>query len=394
MNMKKSDIIGSIVIIAVLVGGYFLLSKKSETKDSDTLTNNENKVHYSCRIGSIDAIYKETSVVLSLSDKRIIDLPQTRSASGIRYEQSSIVFVSKGENAFLEENGKTTYEDCVADAGGGPTTLGTSTFVDQGKTISFSYPKDFSVSGGGIGYTQSWRANATGMGMILAKATLPKSSQPQTNFSEATFTVGTSSDTKEVQDCLKPTNGEQIGTGTKTIGGVPHVKFTFSGAGAGNFYDTTSYRTLRGGNQCYSIEYTIHSTNIGNYSPDQGIKEFDKQKIVGELESIVSSFSFLSSKASVDSDSSIKGTIVGLSSVTPLSIVEDSRCHVGVQCIWAGTVKVRVRVTNGKSSVEDVVTLLEPKTIAGISVTLAAVSPEATDKVLKFSDYRFEFSTK
>ena len=31
-------------------------------------------------------------------------------------------------------------------------------------------------------------------------------------------------------------------------------------------------------------------------------------------------------------------------SITPLEIVEDSRCPVDAQCIWAGTFKLRVRV--------------------------------------------------
>ena len=77
-----------------------------------------------------------------------------------------------------------------------------------------------------------------------------------------------------------------------TIGSMKFTKITLSDAGAGNFYNTTSYRTIYH-NQCYAIEYTIHSTNIGNYSPDQGITEFDQTKIVPLLENMVQSFKFL-----------------------------------------------------------------------------------------------------
>ncbi len=356
-----------------------------------TTTDSNSVVHYLCKEGSIDVIYKESSIVLSLSDKRIIDLPQVLSASGLRFENGGIVFVSKGDDAFMEENGKTTYEDCIVDNSGKPAVSGNLVFTDQGNTISFLYPKEFSVSGGGVGYTKSWRTNTQSLGLVLAKLTIPKGAQLNTNLSEATFTVGTSSDPKQVEGCFTPTNGEQLGLGTKSINGAVYVKFTLSDAGAGNFYDTTSYRTIRN-SQCYSIEYTIHSTNIGAYSPDQGIKEFDKQKITAILETIVESFRFIGSP--VNPDDAIRDSIKS-TTVTPLEVVEDSRCHQGGQCIWAGTVKVKVRVVS-KSGVtaEDVLTLSQPKTIAGVSVTLISVSPEATNKKLVLSDYKFEFSTK
>lgn len=56
-------------------------------------------------------------VVVQLSDGRKFSLPQTLSASGIRYADSSgtIVFWSKGDTAFVEEgaNQTVTYRDCV-----------------------------------------------------------------------------------------------------------------------------------------------------------------------------------------------------------------------------------------------------------------------------------------
>jgi len=65
-----------------------------------------------------------------------------------------------------------------------------------------------------------------------------------------------------------------------------------SDPGAGNIYDTTSYKTIKN-NMCYAVEYTVHSTNINNYSPDQNIKEFDKVKIENILNEMVKSFRFL-----------------------------------------------------------------------------------------------------
>lgn len=55
------------------------------------------------------------SVLLNLSDGREMTLPQTISASGIRYANKgeSIIFWSKGKGAFMTENGQETYSSCV-----------------------------------------------------------------------------------------------------------------------------------------------------------------------------------------------------------------------------------------------------------------------------------------
>ncbi len=54
-------------------------------------------------------------VELSLGDGRNMTLPQTLSASGIRYASSdeSVIFWSKGEGAFIVERGVETYSNCM-----------------------------------------------------------------------------------------------------------------------------------------------------------------------------------------------------------------------------------------------------------------------------------------
>ena len=137
--------------------------------------------------------------------------------------------------------------------------------------------------------SMDWEMNAKQNGLLLAIVNVPRSYMPKTNFSEAKLTIGESSDTNAVKNCLADTSGGMNINGVPTtVSGYPFTKFTFEDAGAGNFYETTSYRSVLNGN-CYAIEYTIHSTNIGNYSPDQGITEFDKTKITNDLESIVKS---------------------------------------------------------------------------------------------------------
>src|SRR5262249_48569007 len=78
------------------------------------------RAHFSWPDGkAIDATFingTPGSVTLALSEGRKLSLPQARSGSGARYaaKNESIVFWNKGDTAFLEEAGKTTYGDCVA----------------------------------------------------------------------------------------------------------------------------------------------------------------------------------------------------------------------------------------------------------------------------------------
>lgn len=287
---NRNVLVGSVVVVlGVALWFFFFRTPRIEpvVPVADSVT------HYACRNGTIDAIYGDSSVMLATSDGRIVTLPQVVSGSGIRYEKDRLVFVSKGDNAFLEDEGKKVIDDCVIN-----NTLGIPSsdseeqvFIDQGKTITFLYPKKVLLSSAGIGYTPSWRVNTQTLGIVLAKLTIPKTTQPKTNFSEAVFTVGTSSDAVAIKQCLVATNGE-VAKGKTTINGISYAVTELGDAGAGNFYTTKSYRTLRN-DQCYVIEYTVHSTNIGAYSPDQGISEFNAASVVKDLEGIVQSFKFL-----------------------------------------------------------------------------------------------------
>ena len=286
-----------ILIAALLVVGLAYVVKQNmvatppvdTTNNPPTNTTQPVIATYFCTEGSIVATYNTGSVALALSDGRTLTLPQTVSGSGIRYEQGTAVFSSKGSNATFTENEKITFNNCLA---GTQTTLGDiNMFTDTSKQITFSYPKSLKLSSGEQGYTQSWMQNSDKLGLVLAMATMPKSYQPGTNFSEAKFTVGTSSDAAAVAACLTATNGGTK-TGTVVIQGEQYTRVTESDAGAGNLYDTTSYRTVKN-SQCYVIEYTIHSTQLGNYDPSQHITAYDKAKVTSVLEGIVKSFKFI-----------------------------------------------------------------------------------------------------
>jgi membrane-bound inhibitor of C-type lysozyme len=79
-----------------------------------------NRVRFTCdRAITIDATFYPTDdkfVDLVFSDGRHVSLPHAMSGSGARYarEDERLVFWNKGNTAFVDENGKTTIDNCVA----------------------------------------------------------------------------------------------------------------------------------------------------------------------------------------------------------------------------------------------------------------------------------------
>ncbi len=79
-------------------------------------------------------------------------------------------------------------------------------------------------------------------------------------------------------------------------------------------------------------------------------------------------------------------------SIRPLELIEDSRCPVGVNCIWAGTVKIKVVFMTKTGDINATLTLGEPFDTKTQRVTLTGVTPvkNAGDEIAP-GDYRFTF---
>jgi membrane-bound inhibitor of C-type lysozyme len=294
MTFRK--IVSYIVIIVFLVIiGYSVFHKTpaAVAPTPPVATKPISTANYSCDAGStIAASFSTNSASLKLSDGRSLVLPQIISADGAQYQQGSILFVTKGDQAFLQENGNTTYSNCIAGAAT-TSTNGLKTFTDSGNTFTFNYPQDFVLAGGGIGYSENWKTNTDGtLGLVLATIDTPTNYLPKTNFGDAKFTVGTSSDPKAVASCLTNNSGLGGTTTTTTINGVKYTVIFTQDAGAGNRYDTTSYRTVQNG-QCYAIEYTIHYAVLANYDPNSGVTDFGEAKVKATFDAIVQSLKFL-----------------------------------------------------------------------------------------------------
>jgi hypothetical protein len=78
--------------------------------------------------------------------------------------------------------------------------------------------------------------------------------------------------------------------------------------------------------------------------------------------------------------------------VTPQGLLEDSRCPIGVQCIWAGQVRVRVQIDSGLGTAHEEFTVGRTITTEAEAVTLVEVSPTPREGVeIAPADYRFIF---
>jgi hypothetical protein len=164
------------------------------------------------------------------------------------------------------------------------------------KGWSIAYPIDFPTNDSySAAPTQNWRQGMPGgSGAQLLALTIPKVFEPQTNFDDAVLTIGTSSDRNAVAQCLvaEPSDGPSGDTtSTAIINGIPFTVFHLTDVGAGNIYETTSYRTIHAG-QCWAVEYTIHSSEIGNYPASYGLQPFDAAKLDNVLDRIVGTFKF------------------------------------------------------------------------------------------------------
>jgi len=112
-----SLVIAIILYVAVFFLGFFLgMRYENAMATARQYENGAIKAVFACPDSkAVYAEFTKNKVSLVLSDGRELNLNQTISGSGARYANSdeSFVFWNKGNGAFIEENGVTTYEDCV-----------------------------------------------------------------------------------------------------------------------------------------------------------------------------------------------------------------------------------------------------------------------------------------
>lgn len=83
---------------------------------------------------------------------------------------------------------------------------------------------------------------------------------------------------------------------------------------------------------------------------------------------------------------------VGGPEVTPIAVIEDSRCPADVACVWAGRVRISARVDLGRGSEFHELTLGTPVPVADGALELVEVQPSkraSDERALAPHDYRF-----
>ena len=76
--------------------------------------------------------------------------------------------------------------------------------------------------------------------------------------------------------------------------------------------------------------------------------------------------------------------------VTPLKVLDDSRCPMEARCVWGGRLRLSVRVTTGAGSTLHELATDQPLGVADGRLVLDGVMPpRSTQRTLLPSDYRF-----
>jgi len=289
MNKIFKNIIWIGVAVVIIASAIWWFRQHRQDEKSSKMIN---KATFVCSEGkSIQAVFRRRSVRLKLSDGRDFTLKQAIAASGARYADSDerIVFWNKGNTAFITENDSTTYRHCVIK--GEDDLVNLEMFRDREARVVFRYPRVLQQYRSSVEDTSGWSYASTKRGNLVVQLRLGRSFQPKTNFAGATFSVGWSAEPEVVKSCLKPPMGMSIKSDTVLHNQTQFVRSRYGDAGAGNFYQTVQYRTLKN-NRCYSIEEMVHSMNIHNYPPKRGINEFDSTRVWKILNTAVSTFSF------------------------------------------------------------------------------------------------------
>jgi membrane-bound inhibitor of C-type lysozyme len=284
-----------IVLLTVITAGVLVWLSLRPSQNEMALVST---VSYLCRDGRmIEAEYYQGEQVkvdpgempvpngrvsLQLSDGRSLTVPQTISASGIRYANAdeSFVFWSKGNGAFiLENNAEQTYIGCVAlakDEGDLP-----NTYVDREGIFSVRYPAGYTLDDAYI-----YQELGPGQDIYGVKFIIPEFMAEGRNLSS--YDTGLAIELMpQAQDCnaalfLYLREGTQVETVTDNDVTYSFAKET--GAAVGNRYEEQVW-AMPGTNPCLALRYFIHSTSIDNY-PAGAVMAFDRDALMTQFDQI------------------------------------------------------------------------------------------------------------
>jgi membrane-bound inhibitor of C-type lysozyme len=224
------------------------------------------------------------SVHLELSDGRVLDLPQTISASGARYAgaSESIVFWNRGNGAFVTEQAgargenSQTYSGCITvgpDPGGLP-----EVYESGAAGFSIRYPRGYTVD-------PAYEYQALGPDTAIpgVKLTIAPAIAAGTNLAADSYLSVEQIERGESCTASRFVASGAAATAVTDAGTTYSVAHSMD-AGAGNRYEETVYALL-GSDPCLAVRYFIHYGVLENY-PAGAVRAFDRQGLLAQFDAI------------------------------------------------------------------------------------------------------------
>lgn len=281
----------AVILVLIIAGGLFYYFKTKNTEDFSKIA----QASYYCKNNKkIDATFFKGEpkpvkqgempiptgkVELKLSDGRDLILPQTISASGIRYANNdeSLIFWNEGNGAFILENNVQTFMSCIAvvpDPGNLP-----QIYSDATEGFSIHYPASYTNN-------TSYQYTNLGPGKEIdgIQFTIPAEMASGTNLAPDTYI--SIEKIPNTQNCdAKLFLDQQVPSSTNiTDNNIEYSIASTIGAAAGNIYEEKIW-AFPGTNPCIAVRYFIHSGNIGNYPPGM-VQEFNHETLIKQFDQI------------------------------------------------------------------------------------------------------------
>jgi hypothetical protein len=163
-----------------------------------------------------------------------------------------------------------------------PPGMATQSFKFASRNISFSYDDDFAP-------VRFPGAPIYKIEPEFALQYIDTKAYANTNLLEAYFLLGSTTQNDILQSCTQPASlgGPENIVGNVDINGINFTRSEATGVATGNIYEQIYHRAVVG-DSCYEVTFFIHSTNIGVYAPDAGVKEFDRAALLQRFEDTLS----------------------------------------------------------------------------------------------------------
>jgi membrane-bound inhibitor of C-type lysozyme len=296
MHLRVQILIIAIVALAGAAGAFAIMRYMPSPSEGKLIAT----ISYSCNGGkTITAVYRDGEskpavtpdhppvpgghASVTLSDGRILELPRTISADGLRYANAddSFVFWSKGNGALVLEGGQEkSYIGCIALA---PEPSGYSlpqVYTNSGDGFSIRLPSGYTIN-------EKYKYQELGPGKEIygIRFTIPSTTATGTNLSPDTMV--SVEEIPNVRNCtaarfLDP--ALRTSTSTFTEDTATYSVASSSDAAAGNRYEETVY-AFPGSNPCIAVRYFVHYGVIDNY-PSGAVREFDRKALLTEFDRI------------------------------------------------------------------------------------------------------------